>query len=286
MFFRSRKGLWVWRGMAFPPEIVVAQEAAVNDIPPVRIVTLEAELHNGLISPHHLSHGFFCWPPKELTHLLLMREAKVFNGAFRIVLDGYGQLSHGVRVQPIALQIHRLHGLVLPQGPRQLDPLCLLQIGVGQSEHLDVRIPPHGIHQLRRNPRLEMRRRHVHISKVELHQSWIVQMSPVHHPNHPVTIRPPDLRWFWEHVLNLGDCFQLCCEILVDGDFLHDVSFGFFDFGFVDSQHQLGGGDGLDAVAPLRGRGHWLPTDGSSGRVQGEAWRQGRLHFVLHIAAS
>ena len=189
---------------------------------------------NGLISPHHLSHGFFCWPgragclcsvagplhrlhpvrtlsngswlleilkasldtsgisstnllktalhslrnetswkpgpasfpvgsqpPKELTHLLLVREAKVFNGTVRIVLtasqhsprliwknatlnipkstdsssfsflklpltfrpthllwrrrwpaqtlnipagllDGYGQLSHSIGVQPIA----------------------------------------------------------------------------------------------------------------------------------------------------------------------------------------
>mmetsp|Transcript_87570 Transcript_87570/g.223035 ORF Transcript_87570/g.223035 Transcript_87570/m.223035 type:complete len:311 (-) Transcript_87570:215-1147(-) len=163
-----RQRLVQGRGLAPPPDVVVPEQGPVDQVPPMRIITFEAQLHDRLILIHHLADGFLRRPAKELPHLLLVGDTDRLESALAIRLDAQRQLAHGVRVETIALQVELQQSLVLSQGLGKLQCLYSLQVGVGQGQHLQVGIRFHGLHQLRRDALLDVAERHLHVGEVQL----------------------------------------------------------------------------------------------------------------------
>mmetsp|Transcript_101869 Transcript_101869/g.288448 ORF Transcript_101869/g.288448 Transcript_101869/m.288448 type:complete len:417 (-) Transcript_101869:804-2054(-) len=197
------------------PAVVVAEEGPVDEVAPVRIVALEAQLHDGLVPLHHLAHCLLGWPAEELAHLFLVRETEMLYLALVVRLDRQGQLAHGAGVEPVRLEVERPQHAVLRQRGRELKPLGFLNVRVRQRKHLNVCVCRHRQHELWSNSWLDFWGRHVHVVEVEVEEGWVIQPRTVDHPDHPVAValRPRRLR---EQVLHVGDALQPRGKVLVD----------------------------------------------------------------------
>mmetsp|Transcript_77517 Transcript_77517/g.250813 ORF Transcript_77517/g.250813 Transcript_77517/m.250813 type:complete len:497 (-) Transcript_77517:1444-2934(-) len=182
----------------------------------MRVVALEAELDDGLVLLHHQADGLLHGPAEEGPDLLLLRHAEVLELAARVLPDPLRKLAHGLRVQAVGLEVERLQRRVHPKRGRELYALGLHEVRVREREGLDVRVRLHGLHELRGDPGLDVGRGHVHVVEVEVRQRWVVEVRPVHHPDHPVAVllRPRGLREELRHVRHRLDLRR---EVLVDG---------------------------------------------------------------------
>eukprot|EP00443_Scrippsiella_acuminata_P009654 CAMPEP_0115292876 /NCGR_PEP_ID=MMETSP0270-20121206/65368_1 /TAXON_ID=71861 /ORGANISM="Scrippsiella trochoidea, Strain CCMP3099" /LENGTH=262 /DNA_ID=CAMNT_0002710335 /DNA_START=279 /DNA_END=1067 /DNA_ORIENTATION=+ len=72
---------WHLGSVAAAQGVVVANQGAVDQVAPVRIVAIEAQFHDRLIILHHLTNGLLSGPAEELSHLLLVGYPEVLKPA-------------------------------------------------------------------------------------------------------------------------------------------------------------------------------------------------------------
>mmetsp|Transcript_66398 Transcript_66398/g.203203 ORF Transcript_66398/g.203203 Transcript_66398/m.203203 type:complete len:202 (-) Transcript_66398:635-1240(-) len=186
------------------------------------VVAFEAELRDRFIPLHHLPDGLLGRPSEELAHLPLVRHAEVLQLRAWVRVERQREFPDCVGVQPVRFEVELEERGVHPQRLGQNRCFSPAHVRVGQRELLQVRVRLHRRHELRGDALLDVPGRHVHVGEFQLREGRVVEVHPVHHPNHPVAVRPRPGR-LGQHVPHVVDLGDLVGELLVDAQRLPDV---------------------------------------------------------------